>query len=104
MDFLFCFLSKWCLVKGYYQTWHLGATLLSENIRNVSSTSFPVSLLIENAWKVLKKSKRALTSGWKTFWPESVVECGIDESEKVPNGLYSQGNCVFGHDQGIGGG
>ncbi|GBM99854.1 hypothetical protein AVEN_204383-1 [Araneus ventricosus] len=37
--------------------------------------------MIENAWE--GSTKRTLTSAWKKLWPESVVECAIEESETV---------------------
>ncbi|GBN50912.1 hypothetical protein AVEN_49257-1 [Araneus ventricosus] len=56
--------------------------------------------MIENAWEEV--TKRTLTSAWKKFWSESIVECDIEESETVPCGAYSQRDCVCG--QGTGGG
>ncbi|GBO41452.1 hypothetical protein AVEN_115735-1 [Araneus ventricosus] len=58
--------------------------------------------MIENAWE--RVTKRALTCAWKKLWSESVVECDTEESETAPCGAYSQQDCVFGQDQGSGGG
>ncbi|GBM63843.1 hypothetical protein AVEN_193641-1 [Araneus ventricosus] len=67
-----------------------GPILFSGNIRNITSTSFP--------------AKRTLTYVWQKLWPVSVVECDIEESERVPCRANNQRGCVFGQDLGTGGG
>ncbi|GBM23922.1 hypothetical protein AVEN_52125-1 [Araneus ventricosus] len=56
----------------------------------------------QNAWEGV--TKRTLTFAWKKLWPESVIECDIEESETVRFGAYSQRDCVFGQYQGTRGG
>ncbi|GBN78124.1 hypothetical protein AVEN_128957-1 [Araneus ventricosus] len=74
---------------GSYQTLCLGPTLISENIRNITSCL----KIIENAWEGV--TKRIFTPTWKKFWSESVIECDIEESESVTLWTYSQRRLCF---------
>ncbi|GBL81027.1 hypothetical protein AVEN_274093-1 [Araneus ventricosus] len=88
--FLFYFNSYQTLglVMGSYQTLCLGTNLTLRAYQNYHFHIVSCPKMIENAWEGV--TKRALTSAWKKLWPESFVECDIEESEIMLCGAYSQ--------------